>query len=229
MAPFQFSAEARRPNAVKLVELLKAKKGPLKSGGRSPAAQESCPKWCKLTSPCSLALGKLIPRDFRSEILVFAWVLFLVCLELGMPPVQVSQQLPDALVLWDHMAPCIERTWVTTVTRIRSLPVMCVATPSREFIMTVIWVSSCHFSRLSSNLLHDYAAHSHGKPWVWFFMFDYMNRTALSVLLFSCRYWVSQHCQPTTHPWNSIPDWILWVSSDMAPLSNNPQINCTSS
>ena len=44
MAPFQFSAEARRPNAVKLVELLKAKKGPLKSGGRSPAAQESCPK-----------------------------------------------------------------------------------------------------------------------------------------------------------------------------------------
>ena len=36
----KFSAKAlRRPNAVKLVELLKAKKGPLKPGGRTQAAR----------------------------------------------------------------------------------------------------------------------------------------------------------------------------------------------
>ena len=46
---------------------------------------------------------------------------------------------------------------------------------------------------------------------------------------------IASICQPTTHGWNSIPECvdmpfgILSLSSDMAPLSNNPQINCTSS
>ena len=124
-------------------------------------------------------------------------------LEMLSQTLQVSQQLPNALVLWDHSAPCIERTWVTTVTRIRSLAHQgpsCCKTVSLSVYQTV-WHEFPHVTASRRSQLAERLCYGRKHGLSGYVMFDYIDRTALSMLS-CCHYCLGifghhGHCQ---HP-----------------------------